>query len=185
MMPCRELRRIAVGTSILLVITGMLWTVGCASAGQGWSAVRQSTLRVSRTGGARGNWERVEGLRTGTPVVVTLKSGDQLTGAFNALLPMTLALIDREGRESSVRRSDVATIVTRGARDGLTNGTLTGAGIGLTAVVVMLAVIASGDGYVLPSAKWGAPLLLSSIGGVVGAVIDRAHQGEELLYVAP
>jgi hypothetical protein len=35
------------------------------------------------------------------------------------------------------------------------------------------------------SAKWGAPLLLSSIGGVVGALIDRAHEGEEILYVAP
>jgi hypothetical protein len=134
---------------------------------------------------APGNWERVEALRPGTTLVVALKSGDRITGAFKALHPMMLALVDRDGSESSVRRSDVATIVTRGARDSLTNGTLTGAGIGLTAAVITLAVIASGDGYVLPSAKWGAPLLLSCIGGVVGAVIDRAHEGVELLYVAP
>ena len=96
-----------------------------------------------------------------------------------------LALTDPAGTELSVPRSEVLKIVARGARDNLSNGALIGAGMGLGAAVAILAVIASGDGYVLPSAKWGAPLLLSSVGGVVGAVIDRAHRSQPLLYVAP
>jgi hypothetical protein len=185
MMPCRELRRMALGTSIVMLISAPSLTVGCASARRGWSTVGQSTPHARGSQAVPGDWERVEALRPGTPLVVRLKSGGRITGAFKTLHPMTLALINRDGSESSVRRSDVATIVTRGARDGLTNGTLIGIGIGLTAAAVILSMIGSGDGYVLPSAEWGAPLLLSSIGGVVGALIDRAHEGEEILYVAP
>ena len=184
-LPCRRVSRIAAGTSILLLVTAASSTVGCASVGRSRSSAPQSTTGASRAGVIPSAWEQVEALRPGSPLLITLKSGDRIDGAFEALRPETLALTDPAGTELSVPRSEVLKIVARGARDSLSNGALTGAAIGLGAAVAILAVIASGDGYVLPSAKWGAPLLLSSVGGVVGAVIDRAHRSQQLLYVAP
>jgi hypothetical protein len=60
-----------------------------------------------------------------------------------------------------------------------------GAGAGLGAALGLLAIIGSGDGYVLPSAKVGAPLLLSGIGALVGALVDGAHENGQVLYVSP
>jgi hypothetical protein len=184
-LPCRELGRTAAGTSILLLMAAASLTVGCASAGRRWSSAPQFTTGVSRAPVIPGTWDRVEALRPGSPLVVTLKSGDRIEGAFKALRLEMLDLTDPAGTELSVRRSEVGRIVARGARDNLTNGALSGAGIGLAAALAILAVVGSGDGYVLPSAKWGAPLLLSSVGGLVGAAIDRAHDSEQLLYIAP
>lgn len=84
-----------------------------------------------------------------------------------------------------IPRSEIAAITARAVGNGVANGALTGAGIGLGAALVVLTAVASGDGYLLPSAKWGAPLLLSGIGGLVGAVIDRAHKRGEVVYHAP
>jgi hypothetical protein len=179
-----EVGRITVSPSMLLLIVAPVLALGCASAGQGWSHVSQSTTGVSRIEGSSGSWERVEALQPGTALVVTLKSGERIAACFTSLHPTMLGLVDRDGRDSSVPRSDVARIVAGGPKDSLTNGALSGAGIGAAAAVVILAVIAAGNGYVLPSAKWGAPLLLSSVGGVLGALIDRAHNSEQLLYLA-
>ena len=65
------------------------------------------------------------------------------------------------------------------------NGALIGAGIGFGTAAIILAVDASGDGYVLASAKWGAPLLLSVVGGVIGVFVDRAHTNDHVVYVRP
>jgi hypothetical protein len=45
-------------------------------------------------------------------------------------------------------------------------------------------IAGSGDGYVLPSAKWGAPVLLSGLGSIGGMLVDRAHKPQQLVYVA-
>ena len=181
--PCRGGSRIAADTSILLLITTASLAIGCASAGRSWSSAPVAG-RVSPTAVTPGSWKRVEAVRPGSPLLVLLKSGDRIDGAFKVLRAEMLALADPAGTELSVPRSEVLKIVARGAGDNLSNGALIGAGIGLGAAVAILAVIGCGDGYVLPSAKWGAPLLLSSVGGVVGAVIDRAHRSQQLLYVA-
>ena len=55
----------------------------------------------------------------------------------------------------------------------------------MAAALAVLAGAGSGEGYVLPSAKWGAPLLLSGVGIVVGLLVDRAHKGQDPIYVAP
>ena len=96
---------------------------------------------------------------------------------------MVLEIHDHDGKDSRVARSDVATIVVS-ASDSSINGALIGAGIGLATAGIVLGTIGSGDDYVLPSAQWGAPLLLSAAGGVLGIVIDRAHRDEQLLYEA-
>ncbi len=69
--------------------------------------------------------------------------------------------------------------------DGLINGAAIGSGIGIATAVTILAVAGSGGAYVLPSAKWGAPLLLTAAGALLGMVVDRAHKGERVLYRAP
>lgn len=181
---CRKADRIGAGAAMLLFIAAASLTVGCATSGRSWSRVPQLTTSASRTGVIPGAWDRVDAVQPGSPLVVTLKSGDRIEGAFKALRPGMLALTDPAGRETSVPRSEVGKIVARGVKDRLRNGALTGAGVGLGAALAVLAVVGSRDGYVLPSARWGAPLLLSSVGGVVGALVDRAHKGDELLYVA-
>src|SRR5688572_2822298 len=70
-------------------------------------------------------------------------------------------------------------------KDGLANGALIGAAVGAGAALSILAIAGSGEGYVLPSAKVGVPLLLSGVGALVGALVDRAHEGSRLPYVSP
>lgn len=86
--------------------------------------------------------------------------------------------------ERRVARRDVATIVLNGVKDPVANGAFIGSGVGAAAALVILAIIGSGDGHVLPSAKWGAPLLLSGAGATIGTMIDRAHNSRQLLYRA-
>jgi hypothetical protein len=184
MMPILELGPLPSRASILLLIMTSLFSVDCASAGRTWSSLAQPTQQISRRRVIPGNWEAVEALRPGTPIAVTLNNGGRIRGVFKALHPMILEIDDQVGRDSSVARSDIANIVGSGASDSSTNGALIGAGIGLAAAGIILGAIGSSDGYVLPSAKWGAPLLLSGAGGLLGIVIDRAHRDEQLLYEA-
>jgi hypothetical protein len=114
-------------------------------------------------------------------VIVTGIGGRRVKGALTAVEKDSLTLA-MDGRTLTFARSDVHTVQVA---DGLGNGALIGAGAGLGAALGILATIASGDGYVLPSAKVGAPLLLSGIGALVGALVDRAHEGGRVLYVSP
>ena len=122
-------------------------------------------------------------LRPGSQVVVRLIDGERLEGAFRTLGPDDLGLTDSAGRDFGVARSNIRQIVARGERDNLIDGALIGAAIGLGAAVTILAVIASGDGYVLASVKWGAPLLLAAAGAVIGTFVDRAHRDDQVVYV--
>jgi hypothetical protein len=130
-----------------------------------------------------GDWRRVETLQAGTPIVVVMKTGNRVAGTFTRLEPAGVSLTATDGRDLEVPRADVSTISATGVKDRLTNGVLAGAGIGAAVAVVILSVIASGDGYLLPSAKRGAVPFLSGIGGKLGGLVDRAHDSERLLYV--
>ena len=96
-MMCLEMRRLASRTSILLLIAS-LFSVGCASAGRTWSSLAQPTQHISRSRVIPGNWEAVEALRPGMPIVVTLNNGGRIRGVFKALHPMTLEINDTMGR---------------------------------------------------------------------------------------
>jgi len=184
MMPSLETRPLPSRASILVMIMTSLFSVSCASAVRTRSSLAQPTAHISPNKVIPGNWEAVEVLRQGMPIVVTLNSGGRIRGVFKALHPVMLEMNDQDGKDSNVARLDVAKILVPGASDSSTNGALIGAGIGLAAAGIILGTIGSGDGYVLPSAKWGAPLLLSAAGGLLGIVIDRAHRDEQLLYEA-
>ena len=174
----------AVFASILLTMSVALSNAACASAGPGRSRLPELMPPGPIAGVIRGSWERIQGLQSGSPLIVTLKTGDRLEGAFKALSPGALTLTNRAGKEFSVPRSEVGTIRTQ-VRDDLANGALIGAGIGFGAALSVLAIVGSRDGYVLLSAKWGAPLLLSGVGSLVGLLVDRAQNRRELLFQAP
>jgi hypothetical protein len=131
-----------------------------------------------------GSREKIEALQPGATLVVTLKTGQRLEGALKAVGPSVLNLTDRDGKELSIPMSQVDRIVAPGTRDSLTNGIGVGAGIGFGAALAILAAVGSQDGYVLPSAKVGAPLLLSGVGGLVGAFVDRMRESDQVLYRA-
>ncbi len=170
--------------SILLVLSATSLTAACASIARHGSGLVQTSPSARHGGVIAGSWEKVEALQPGSPLVVTLKSGGHLEGAFKAIGPAVLALTDRVGREFSIPTSQIDSVVAPDTRDSLTNGIAIGAAIGLGAALAILAAVGSQDGYVLPSAKVGAPLLLSGVGGLVGAFVDRANKSELLLYRA-
>jgi hypothetical protein len=113
-----------------------------------------------------------------TVIVIDMR-GRRVKGVLTAVDKDSVSLAT-DGRTQTFARSEVSTVRVA---DGFGNGALIGAGAGLGTALGILAIAGSGDGYVLPSAKVGAPLLLSGIGALVGALIDRAHG--RVLYVSP
>jgi hypothetical protein len=111
--------------------------------------------------------------------------GKRLEAVFRILSPGELGLTDSTGQDFGVAKPNIRQIVARSERDNLVNGALIGAAIGLGTAAIILGVAASGDGYVLASAKWGAPLLLSAVGGVIGVFVDRARTDDQVVYVRP
>jgi hypothetical protein len=168
---------------LLLLSIVLHSSIGCAVTNARWSTAPQAGA-VKRAQPSPGDWRQVEVLQVRTPIVITLETGSRVAGIFKSLKPETISIIVGDGTELNVPRHEISTIVATGVKDGLTNGVLIGAGLGAAAAVVILSAIGSRDGYVLPSAKTGAPLLLSSLGGLVGGLVDRAHQSERLVYRA-
>ena len=171
--------------SIVLAMGVTVLGAACASGGRLSPGAAPSSGGGRRADVAPGTWDRVAALSSGAPIVVTLMDGASLSGAFRALRPDELRVMDSVGQDVTLPRSEIERILLRDDRDRVTDGALIGAGIGLATAVTILALAAAGDGHVLASARWGAPLLLSAIGGVVGAFVDRAHRGDEVIYVRP
>lgn len=144
-----------------------------------------STPVFLNAGVVPGRWEKVEALKVGSPVVVTMKSGTRLEAKFRGLRAQAIDLTDESGKDLQIPRSEVVRIATLGNTDGLSDGALIGAGIGVAVAVSILAIAGSGEGEVLGSAKWGAPLLLGGVGALTGALVDNAYRGEEIIYKAP
>jgi hypothetical protein len=136
-------------------------------------------LKRKRSPAHSRTWD--EPVQAGETVLVTDSSGVRIKGKIAALDENSLSLT-MDGRTRTFMQSEVSTVRLP---DGLANGVLVGAGAGLGAALSILAILDSQDGYVLPSAKVGAPFLLSGAGALVGALIDRAHEGGRVLYVSP
>lgn len=156
---------------------------GCASTPGRSPRMPPSGQRADAAGVIRGSWQGVESLQLRSPLLVVLKRGDRIDGRFKSVTGADLTLTDSAGREFSVPKSAIETIA-RKVGDEVGNGALIGAGVGFGAGLAVLAVVASEDGYVLPSAKWGAPLLLSGFGSLVGMLVDRNHERDQLVYLA-
>ena len=171
--------------AIPLAICAASLTAGCASGGRLSPNVSQSRTGGQSAGVIPGSWGNVVVLRPGSPVVVKLIDGARIEGAFRTLTPGDLVLTDSAGKDFAVTRAKVEQVVAEGDPDDLMDGALIGAGIGLATAGAILAIVASGEGYLLDSAKWGAPLLLSAVGGVIGAFVDRSRTDDKVVYVSP
>jgi len=169
--------------SFLLVTAAASSAASCATVARRTSGVLPARTGTQQASVIPGNWDQIETLRSGSPVAVTLRSGDRVEGVFKALTIDMMILTDAAGRESNVPRPQISKIVAT-VKDPLSNGALIGAGAGLVAALVILGAAGSGEGYILPSAKWGAPSLLTGIGAVIGVFVDRAHETGHVLYVA-
>jgi hypothetical protein len=120
-------------------------------------------------------------VRTDETIIVTDTTARTIKGVLTAIDDDSLSLATG-GRTRIFVRSDVRSVRLA---DGVGNGALIGGSAGLGSALGILAVLGSEGGYVLPSAKVGAPLLLSGLGALVGALIDRAHEGGRVLYLSP
>jgi S1-C subfamily serine protease len=172
-------------TALVFMLSVISLTPACASAARHSFELPRARAETGDRGLIPGDRKKIEALRPGSPLVVSLKDGNCFEGAVKAMSAGVLTLTDRAGTEFAIPMSDVARIVERFTSDGLANGAAIGAGIGLAAAVAILAGLDADNGYVLPTAKVGAPLLLSGIGALIGALVDRSHRSERVLYVAP
>ena len=151
------------------------WFIRLATAVVLWPASTEAQMI------ARSFEELIGTAKPGETVIVTDMRGRKARGALRAVDDTSL-LLAKDGRTLAFAPSEVSTVRVA---DSLGDGALIGAGAGLGAALGILAVAGTRDGYVLPSAKVGAPLLLSGIGALVGALVDRAHEGGRVLYVSP
>ena len=136
-----------------------------------------------------GRWEKVDALTPGFQIVVTLKSGDRLEGAFKISGPDFLELVTPTGTEWRTPKRDVRKIVSQekvqdGRWDGLLAGLLLGLGGGIAAGAITY-YTASGEGPESPAGFMaGMGMFGAGVGALVGYLADRSHQGPELLYQA-
>jgi hypothetical protein len=148
------------------------WLIRLAASLALWPADAE-TQTIART------FEELAGLAKAEEAVIVIDmNGRRVTGALTAVDKDSLALAI-DGRTRSFARADVSRVRLK---EGLGNGALLGAGVGVGTALSILAIAGSRDGYVLPSAKLGAPLLLSGIGALVGILVDRAHEGGRVVY---
>jgi len=143
------------------------------------------TINSLTAGVVPGRWEKVESLKEGTRILVEIKSGNRLEGAFKRVSPQELTIIDPGGSDRQVPKTAVARIVTaEKVKDGLTNGMLIGMGVG-TGIAVGAVALATG-GVSEECIVCGLAIFVGFAGGWgMGAAIDAIHNGPEVLYQAP
>jgi hypothetical protein len=128
-------------------------------------------------------WEKVDALPPGTQIIITLKSGVRMEGAFQASSPQDLALTALTGGEQRVPKADVRG-VTGGKKDGVVDGLLLGAAIGAGAGVLVGYDRRTFECRAGCSMQIGVTLF-TPIGALVGWLTDRRRDQSEVLYHAP
>jgi hypothetical protein len=128
-------------------------------------------------------WEKVDTLPPGTQIIITLKSGVQMEGAFQGFSPRDLALTALTGGEQRVPKADVQEVVGE-KKDGLVDGLLLGAAVGAGAGVLVGYDRKTFECRAGCSMQIGVTLF-TPIGGLVGWLTDRRRDQTEVLYHAP
>ncbi len=131
-----------------------------------------------------GRWEKVDSLRSGEEIVVTLKAGDNMECAFKGADATNLT-VTRGGSELAIPKADVAAIVQQKPRSkkplwiGAAVGGALGAGIG-AAVSKNYdeTFVARTD---LMAITWG---LVGAAAGATAGYYSAAEPPDEVLYQA-
>jgi hypothetical protein len=150
----------------IVTLTVMLWASTTLSAGV-----------------VPGRWEKVAAENLGSSFIITMQSGERIDGYFKGMSEDYLDLTLLDGKERSVRKADVAKIITAKRRmDSLSNGFLIGAavGAGLPAIA-----IAAEDCCYHAGAAAAVIVIWGLIGGAIGVGIDAVIQGHITLYQSP
>jgi len=137
---------------------------------------------------AAGAWARVDVLRPGTPIVVTLATGERRECQFVRSTADDLTLAFADGGEETLPKSLFIKVAgATSVHDSNGNGTAMGAVVGALAglAVVSGMYAACDEGCEAPA--FGGPASFSvAVGGGAGAAIgwavDRSRKGEEILF---
>jgi hypothetical protein len=133
-----------------------------------------------------GNWAKVEALARGADISVRLLSGDRLRGEFLDL-GIDAISIREDAQERLFPRKGVAEIqlfgVARRSHRNLVLGTVTGALGGMLLSVGLYQSRIGMTNLGVEAAAMGA--IGAGAGAGIGCLVDRAHQGSEVIYRAP
>jgi hypothetical protein len=137
-------------------------------------------------------WEKVVGLQPGTSIIIRLKTGDRMEGAFVSLSQDAIVFTEDIARERVIPKSAVRKIETSAkAPDRLRNGALIGMLVGSAGGIGGMVAFANaktngpvywgedGSGYLV-----GAALVGGGLGAVMGAIVDASIKRHEVLYQA-
>ena len=131
-----------------------------------------------------GRWEKLDATALGTEIIVLLQTDMKIQGKLQRSTPEAITVLT-DTATIQVAKVDVREITTAQIySDSLLNGGLIGAGIGLGVALSVLAVAASGEGYVLRSAKWAGPLFGFGTGLGAGIALDAGRKRRQILYRA-
>jgi hypothetical protein len=140
-----------------------------------------------------GRWEKVDGLKPGTIIIIKLKGGDRMECSFQTTSPSDIAFLDENEVKRKLPKSGVQQIEsTEKVGDRLRNGAWIGAGVG--AATGMLSWYAYANSVTASGPLWGeegtgfflaAGLVGAGIGAIAGTAVDAAIKGNEVLYKAP
>ena len=118
-------------------------------------------------------------VRRGDTVFVTSESGDELKATVvGVVVDRDAFLVDVDGVRLELPASGIREIHLE-VRDPLRNGVLIGAGIGLAATLLLVAISDDGTGG---REALALSLFIVPIGAGLGAAIDAAHKGREPIY---
>ncbi len=118
-------------------------------------------------------------VRPGDTVFVTSESGDELKATVvGVVVDRDAFLVDVDGVRLELPASGIREIHLE-VRDPLRNGVLIGAGIGLAATLLLVAI---SDDDTAGQEFLGFSLFTVPIGAGLGAAIDATHKGREPIY---
>lgn len=137
-------------------------------------------------------WEKVEQLQPGTSIIIRLKTGDRLEGAFKSVSPEAVAFTEGSAQDRMIPKSAVQKIETSAKvpdrlRNGILIGLLAGVASGLVAMVAYANAVTNGPVYWDedgPAYLLGTALVGGGIGAATGAVVDASIKRHEVLFQA-
>ena len=137
-----------------------------------------------------GRWEKVSDLELGTPIIVELKSGDQVEGDFEGLSESEVD-IETHSARAVIPKTDIQTITTRerdGVGEGAKKGALVGASVGVALGLVTIVMNGASDLNKKGLAMVGGMTmgLSTAIGTALGAAAAAGTEREAIVvYKAP
>lgn len=158
----------------------------------GRSPIAPVAVRAEAGAGNQGSeWQRVDALKPGTRIVVTLKTGEQRIGDFRRATTddVTIA-VGREGgqepvKEETLPKSLIGTVATYDpVKDGIRRGALAGAGGLLALINVYHKSCGTGceSGANAPAMALAVGAFGAGVGSLVGLLADRDAGRSEVLF---